>query len=621
MSRVTRTDNAERFSLTGNDDYDARSIKISEGGKTARVMELVDQGAAGKQELVTHIRKIISELNDGFDFGRELAEEWARYLVMLVHGNGKNLVDPYSDLVNYDIETFSENTTNIREIDSIGMLEEMPAEPLRQTPPKELETVRKTLYVTALGGTDSSFYNGLSEGEKLGLARELYAPELYAKFEKYGVATIIPRGFASKKDTRGNHVTNAESTILQAYHAGIRHVAVIGNAKTRKAISEYLDDKLGRLQDLSIIVTAQPLLPIIRADHRSKELVISSQNGGYQGGHGHGFERCLKDPAVRRHIASNNLEYFVFGNGDNSVMLNWGASPFVRAINIVQELHQRSGLENPGIAFFLVWEYLRKGGFTFLLSHKQTGKRIVQIFEAELAQKCGADINSLRTNRGGYNTNVAAGIIQKAVKRFERLPMALKKKNGDGCTNFLFEASLGTALTTCQSHDGSSEFDGDAAIYILGPREARFQHWNHISIRKRDDLFAFVSSLFKITKIKTDFGDFPLIYTQRDAGRRYPELKGNFAQPGVLNTREFYEIFKDALVNVDEFGGSLKIDLLDAPGKARGKIKFEGQVTLAGEGELSVTVPAGELWIIKDKRIDVRQDSSVCRQDVVVEPM
>lgn len=614
---TSETKNAERdfVSITGGDEFDVRSLTIEFEDEKILVTELLEKHR--EEDLITCIGKIIARINDGLEFSREQAAEWSRYLIALMRGQGANLINPYSDLSNYSIRAFSDNTAKAGLPEAIEILDEMPDTALKKTDAEALALMKKTLYVTALGGTDSSFYNGLSREEILEFSRAFYGPEVFASFHKYNVADLIPRGFAAKDDGAGNGISNVESMILQAYHAGIRFVAVISNAKTQNAIRDFLARRLAKLQDLRILVTAQPLLPVIKACARTRQLTISAENGGYQGGHGHGFEHCLKDGQVRRAIEKNGLEFFIFGNGDNAAMLNWGAAPYAATFKMIQALRQRPGFEDLGIAFFLVWEYLRKGGFTFLLTHKKTGKQIAQLFEAELAEKSGADIKSLEFNRGGYNTNVAAGLIAPVLARFRNLPMALKRKSAGDCTNFLFEASLGTAMTTHQNPDGSSVFDSNAAIYVLGPKTAKFQHWNHISIRKRDDLFAFFTSLYKIGKIATPYGEFPLIITERNATQSYPCLRGNFANPEILGTKGFFEIFKDARLDVDDFFGTIKIDLLEEEGKPRGRIRFEGNIKLAGAGEISALVPAGELWIIKDKVFDLKGiDHQIQRQEV-----
>ena len=75
---------------------------------------------------------------------------------------------------------------------------------------------------------------------------------------------------------------------MHAYCSGIRHVAVIANSKSYKPIEGYLKKRLGYLKDLKVVVTVQPLLPMIKAFNDSDGFIISEENGGYPGGHGHG---------------------------------------------------------------------------------------------------------------------------------------------------------------------------------------------------------------------------------------------------------------------------------------------------------------------------------------------
>ena len=611
MHKRKENKNNSFVSITEKDDFNAKNIQIKTETITVFVKDLLAKGSAGKNELVKIIQDMIIQLNDGFDFGQEPAEEWVKYLTLLMEGHGKNLINPYSDLLNYQIETFLDSSRNRADIDSIKILSELPDKAMKVIDSNDLPIMSKTLYVIAIGGTDTTFYNGLSKDEMNSFAKEIYGCELFDSFKEYNVEDIIPRGFAAKKDEAHNFITNIESLILHAYNLGIRNIAVIGNAKTYKPMDSYLKKKLKQLKDLNIIVSPQPLLPIIRVYDDTKKMVLSIENSGYPGGHGHGFKYCLRNKEIQRIIQENELEFFIFCNGDNAVILNWGADHFVWAIRKMQLLKDHSMFKDLRIAFFLVWEYLRKGGFAFLLTHKKTGEQITQIFEAEMAKQSGANIKGLEKERGGYNTNVATGIIKNICSHFDNLPMALKKKHIEGYTNFLFESSLATAITTHQNMDGSSVFDKNTAINVLGPTEAKYQHWNHIAIRKRDDLFAYYSSLFKTRKIITDFGVFSLIVTKRDATQTYPILKGNFVDPDILNTKEFFEVFKDAYLDVDEFHGIIEINLIEKEGKPQGRIKFEGRIKMIGTGKITATVPAGEFWIIKDKVIDSQEGFSI----------
>ncbi len=580
-----------------------QNIKIEFDSTQLSVKGLLEKGIEGKKELTSVIHKIILQLNDGYDFGMELAEEWVHYLTLLVNGCSNNLSNPYSDIVNYNIETLSENSEILTRIETIKILDKTPVTPLEETGLNNLSVMNRSIFVIAIGGTDTTFYRGLSKSDFDIFTKELYSPELYSFFKDHGSEEFIPRGLSAKKDKDENYISNVESMIMHAYCSGIRHIAVIANSKSCKPIEGYLKKRLDYLKDLKVIVTVQPLLPMIKALDDSKGFIISAENGGYPGGHGHGFKYCLRNRDIQDVIKEEKLEFFIFSNGDNAVVLNWGANHFVTAINEMKALAANPKYKNLRIAFFLVWEYLRKGGFSFLLKNKATGDYITQIFEAELAEKSGADIKQLEKSRGAYNTNVATGNIRNVSSHFDNIPMALKKKEKDGFVNYLFEASLATAITTHQDAKGVSFFDNNAALNILGPKEAKYQHWNHIATRKRDDFFAFFSSIFKVQTKETKYGEALLIVTDRDATQNYPLLKGNFVDQNILNSKEFFEIFKDAYVDVDDFSGTLTINLLKENDRSQGRVKFEGDIKLIGTGEILINVPAGKLLVIKNKTL------------------
>ncbi|MCP5008155.1 MAG: hypothetical protein GY941_30100, partial [Planctomycetes bacterium] len=561
-----------------------QNIKIEDDKTLLPVRGLLEKGTEGKRALTSIIQNLIIKLNDGYEFGMELAEEWVHYLSLLVNGCSNNLSNPYSDLINYNIETLSESSAHLTEKETIKVLDTTPAVPLEETSSDNVNVIGKTIFIIAIGGTDTTFYKGLSRSDFNSFTKELYSPELYSIFKKHNSEEFIPRGLSAKKDNAGNYISNVESMILHAYCSGIRHVAVIANSKSCKPINEYLKKRLGYLKDLTVIVTVQPLLPVIKASNNSEEFIISEENGGYPGGHGHGFKYCLKNKDIQSIIKEENLEFFIFSNGDNAVVMNWGANHFITAINEMKSLEAKPEYKDLRIAFFLVWEFLRKGGFSFLLKNKATGDHITQIFEAELAEKSGADIKQLEISRGAYNTNVATGNIKNVLSHFDNIPMALKKKEKDGFINYLFEASLATSITTHQDEKGVSSFDNLAALNILGPKEAEYQHWNHIATRKRDDFFAFFSSLFKIRTKATKYGKALLIVTDRDATQGYPLLKGNFVDQGILNSKDFFDIFKNAYMDVDDFRGTLNINLLNQNDSARGRVRFEGDIKLTGTG-------------------------------------
>jgi hypothetical protein len=570
-----------------------------------------------KDYLVSKIHDLIRTLNHGYDYDENLAKEWVNYLQLLLDGNKENLENPYGDIDNYHVSSFSQSTPGLDQIDSLVMLDELPTSP-PTSQNLSATKLRNSLFITALGGIDSTFYKDLSPDESVAFANAFFASDLVRAFEKYNVVHLIPRGFAAQKSTFGQSVTNTESMILQAYAAGIRNVAVIANAMTWNAIDDFLQEKFSQLTDLNILVTAQPLLPRIKAENG--DLKISQENGAYPGGHGHGFKYCLNDNSVQKCIKKNKLRYFIFTNGDNAAVLNWGGEHFEAVLNKLDDMKKIPGHENLRIGFFLVWEYLRKGGFSFLLRHKKSGRLMPQIFEAELAEKSGADIHKLETSRGGYNTNVAIGILQDVYSHLERLPMVLKSKRDNKSTLYSFEASLATAITTFQTANGRSKFDAQSAINILGPKSATYQHWNHIALRKRDDLFAFHSSLFKIDRLELGSKSYPFILTRRDATQKHPTLNGNFVDPDVLNTKSFFDIFVDANFDVEDFYGTLKIDLLDSELLPRGIIKFENNIRLVGDEDscIECTVPAGEKWIISSTLFKADKKRTITPDDATV---
>ncbi len=198
--------------------------------------------------------------------------------------------------------------------------------------------------------------------------------------------------------------------------------------------------------------------------------------------------------------------------------------------------------------------------------------------------------------------------------------MVLKKKKSGGFTYYSFEASLATAMTTHQTADGQSTFDMHSAVNVLGPQDASFQHWNHIALRKRDDLFAFHSSLFRTEKLSTTYGDFFIMCTHRDATQNHPALDGNIVDADILNTKSFFDIFADAAFNVDDFFGTLKIDVLESAEMPRGVIKFDGNIIFRGDAEsrIECRVPAGEKWIVSNKTFYLDKKRTISPHDATV---
>jgi hypothetical protein len=608
---MQKIDKNNFVSMAVFDSMNIQNLKIQINGRKFLVKDILDNNSFDRKRLVSSIRLLIKELNGGFDFGSEVTDEWVKYLILLMKGYGKNLINPYNDIINYEIKPISQKLKNLNDINTIQILDDLPINVLNKASFETNAIINKTLLIIALGGVDSTFYKELSKENGNILAKSMYSKNVFNRFKKYHAQNIIPRGLAVKKDSTGNYHTNLESMILHAYNAGIRCVLVIGNAKTYEPIKYLLLNRLNKLKDLKIIIKAQPLLPVIRVKNDINNIFISFKNGSYPGGSGHGLKYCFHDQEVSNLIRKNHLEFFIFGNGDNSVMLNWGVDHYIYIIKKMKTLKQQPEYNNLIIAFFLVWEYFRKGGFSFLLKHKKSGNQIAQIFEAELAGQSGVDIKQLETNRGGYNTNVAVGMLRDVIKHLENLPMALKNKTIDGYNSFLFEASLSPSMTTQQKKDGTSIFNINSSINVIGPVTAKYQHWNHISIRKRDDMFAYFSSLFKFKTINTDYGTYPVIVTERDATKPYPVLKGNFIDPVILNTKEFFEIFKDAYINIDDFYGTLNINLLEDAGIPRGKIKFEGTIIFIGTGEISINVPAGAFLLLRNRTIDAADNTNI----------
>lgn len=605
--------------MMGADEFDPRQISLTAiKGQTFSVSTLFGQGKSGKIQLTELVREIISEINDGVDNVSDgLVEEWVSNLHLVLQGLGPNLSNPYSDIEYYHIRPFTENIP-LAELESINILNTLPATTLERTHPSYTNIIDKTLLILAAGGVDSTFYKGLATEEIDELSRKLYSNELVDGFSEFEAQTIIPRAFSTKLVDQGKYVSGVESILLHAYNAGIRNIAIVSNAKTHRPMKNYLDVHFKDLKDLDIVVTPQPLLPLIRANPKTGEMTIRAENGSYPGGHGHAFKYCLYSNEVRELIYKKDLEYFIFSNSDNIVLLNWGANHFAEAITEIIKLKHTPEGARLRIAFFLVWEYLRKGGFAFLLKPKGNGNQISQIIESELAGESDIDTSSLLENRGGYNTNVAVGILRDSYDHLRNLPIALKRKEREEFVDFLFESSLATAMTTYQKSDGSSSCDQGVSINFLGPIEARYQHWNHIAMRKRDDFLAFLSSLFKVDTISTDYGRFPVIVTERDATQAYPVLEGNITDPISINTKVFVDIFKDAYLNVDDFTGTLRIDLQEEGEKPRGKITFAGEVRFKGTGKIHFCVPADHEWLIQNKTFDVTTDRTITENDVVL---
>jgi hypothetical protein len=558
-----------------------------------------------RERLVDSVRSLITRINHGMDFGHGLADEWTRYLEMLPKGFGDNLQNPYTDLAHFDAAPLLESSAYSDAAESIRFLEQVSKTPLPVPSGETASTMSQTLLILAVGGADSTFYGGLSRAEIHEFEKELFPSGVIRAFAAESSPGIIPRALVGKRCVSGECVCILESIILQAYRAGIRNVAVIGNSQTGKPLQTYMKDRLDRLRDLHWTVTFQPLLPMIRLGQVEKDHpIVSPESGAYPGGHGHGFKCCLEDPAVRDMIRQHDLKYFLFSNGDNAVLFNWGAGHAAWALREMENAKSQNNGGSFYVGFFLVWETLRKGGFAYRLKRKDSDETHVQMIENELAAGSGVSMRSMENRRAAYNTNVALGLIGEVLPHLAGLPMALKWKVSGGVKRAAFEASLSTALTVRQCSDGSSVFIPEAALFFLPPEHLPHPHWTHISIRKRGDWFAFMSSLFTIRKSGDAPHDFSVIMTERNAREGYPVLEGNILDHGVLDNRAFFDVFKDSEIDADAFTGILRIDLLEREGLPRGNLRFRGKIKLLGPETISITVPTGEEWVLENRTLD-----------------
>ncbi len=549
--------------------------------------------------LVEMVQHIITRINHGTDFGPGLADEWTRYLEMAVDGFEKNLRNPYGDLAHFEAQPLFESAAYQIASDSIRPLQGVAERPLPPPSGSTRSEMSKTLLILAVGGADSTFYSGLSRLEISQFEKELFPPGVIQAFGSESAPGNIPRALAAKGRGKDGCVSILESIIFQAYLTGVRNVAIIGNSLTGEPLRFFLKNRLDRLPGLHWTVTVQPLLPVIRFDRgENRGPVVSPESGGYPGGHGHGFKYVMADHAVRDMTQQNKLEYFLFSNGDNAVLFNWGAD------HMAWSLHEmKSAGPSRRIGFFLVWETLRKGGFAYCFSKKPSGEIHVQMIENELAAESGISLRRMERERAAYNTNVAVGMIRNVLPHLTQLPLALKRMTSGRVSRAVFEASLSTALTVRQAHDGCSTFIPRSTLFFLPPAGLPHPHWSHISIRKRGDWFGFMSSLFQNRFLNLDGGDVPVVMTERNASLNHPVLEGNILDHAVLDSRAFHDVFKDAEIDVDGFTGVLKIDLLEDKGMPRGNLRFKGKIRLCGSDTVAVTVPAGEEWTVKDRTI------------------
>jgi hypothetical protein len=571
------------------------SIYIRFGGKTVSAEELLAGRAADGTSCPAMIQDLIIRLNSGFDFGNAPAEEWMRYLRLFASGRGKVMMNPYSDLKQYAIEPITQNSKHLTETPLIHRLNVF-SDRLVSRPHAEI--IRRTLLILAVGGADTTFYDGMTPDEIVIFLKDFIPPDLFGCFNPSQIKQGIPRAFASKRAGDGRAVTNVESLILQAYEAGFRHVAVLSNASASPAITKYLETKFRYLKELKLTVTVQPLLPAIVECPEKEVWTIDFENGGYPGGHGHGFKYTLMDETVRKWIHEDGLVCFLFSNGDNAALFNGGANHFIETLEGMRALKREGDANLLRTAFYLVWEKFQKGGFSFFLRHKKSGDIFPQIFEVELAPESVVDVGSLKNVRGGYNTNVAVGFLNDVYQHLDRLPLALKRKKIKGCDHLIFEASFATALSTVQDADGASHFDAGSVMVVLAPDQAIHPQWIHISLRKRAEWLAYISSVFKIRRIRTEAGTFDAAIPDRDAASPLPSLEGNVLS---LNSGEFFEVFRNAELDVDEFTGTLCIDFKEKGQTPRGSFRFERNVRFVGNGRIAFAVPAGETWVIKNQ--------------------
>ncbi len=71
-------------------------------------------------------------------------------------------------------------------------------------------------------------------------------------------------------------------------------------------------------------------------------------------------------------------------------------------------------------------------------------------------------------------------------------------------------------------------------------------------------------------------------------------------------------------MDVDDFRGTLNINLLNQNDSARGRVRFEGDIKLTGTGEILINVPPGKLWVIKNKTFDTRNNTYVVEKEADV---
>jgi hypothetical protein len=581
-------------------------------GSPVRTGELFAGAADGGTAGGSVIRGMITRLNRGRDFGRETADEWMRYLRLLLAGRGKALMNPYADLADFTVEPLSRNRKHLNETVLIRQLPPFADGERVESNAGSARIAGRTLLVLAVGGADTTFYSGMPQDEIARFVADFVPPGLLECLDPADIRQGIPRAFAAKTCADGRAFTLVESLMGQARAAGIRHVAVLSNPALAPAITTYLKRRFPASSGFKWTVTVQPLLPVIVECPGTGDWTISGETAGYPGGHGHGFKHTLMDAAVRGWIREDGLETFLFSNGDNAALFNRGAGHFEETLAKMRALENEGAAPGLRTGFYLVWERFRKGGFAFFLRKKGAKEVLPQIIEAELALESGVELNLLTRSAGGYNTNVAVGFLPGAYAHLDRLPLTLKQKRLKGCRHWMFEASFATAMSTVQDDQGVSHLDCGSSMIVLAPDDASHPHWIHISLRNRSEWLAYQSTLFGIRMVRADEGEFPAVQMDRDASIPLPRLEGDLLSVG---SKEFFDIFRNASIDFNSFSGTLRIDFPDRDSMPRGRIRFEGQVRFTGGGDVIFRIPPGESWTVRNAAI--HSPAEITRSDQI----
>jgi hypothetical protein len=551
---------------------------------SSRPVSFLGSGPRG----VAVAREWLSALNRGTDFGPAAAAEWLRGLGWMASGRAARLSNPYSDLGRYRVAPLLRGGAHAA--DSPLVLP-FPAE----GGAADGDVLKRTLLVLAVGGADTTFYAGLTPEAVSRFLDRFLPPELSACLDPSERRTGVPRAFAAKPAADGVPVTVVESLVLRAYAEGIRHAVLLTNAAAAPAIRRYLAPRFKGRPGLKWTVAVQPLFPAL--EERNGVWTLDPENGGYPAGHGHGFKHALLDRDVRRWVREDGLAYFLFGNGDNAALFRAGAAHFAGTLANLARL-RRGAAPAAAVALYLVWDRLQKGGFAFRLEDRR-GPAFPQIVEVELAAESGADIGRLEREQGGYNTNVAVGLLRPVRARLGALPLVMKQKTLAGRRVRMVEASFATALSTRQDARGVSRIDPRTAAVVLPPGGAEHPQWIHVSLRRRDEWMAFLSSLFAVVERPAGRKSVRQIELSRGAGTPLPGLSGNARE---LPADAFFAMFRGAELDLDRFTGTLEIQLGPAgdPPLSAG-LRFEGRIRLEGDGPVSLHVPAGETWVVRDK--------------------